>query len=391
MKKSVKPITALFLVMSLFLSLSITGCSQVPNDLPSELVSVDFEDLQSTGVSDPQDSTTNGSDDTEADDESSRAYKRLLSLGNGNVLYDAEDGVEYNGGTLELPCTVKYSCQAEEITEPRSVGCLVAINGVLQKVSCGEQKDEYMYIESFEKDDFRIENGQYVSSKQIKLSFEPQINEEDKELTKLQLSVIVVDSPLFRLEPECPRAFLIHTTGASHVLTLTLNSPITNYTEDKISKDGFTELELTKEVAKEYSTMVNVDSRNLAGNTAPFVNVDADGYSSFCFDENGKLNLGFITSVLDDMALGRYLVSMFVNGSPHTFPDGSMYKSVDMVPGKLYVYEAEDFSGILNECDTIVFLPVACLRDDGKCIINHSIQAHAILPKDKEGFETPEH
>ena len=60
-----------------------------------------------------------------------------------------------------------------------------------------------------------------------------------------------------------------------------------------------------------------------------------------------------------------------------------MYKSVDMVPGKLYVYEAEDFSGILGECDTITFLPVACLRDDGKRIMSNSVSAEAVLPKDK--------
>lgn len=382
MKKFVKPITALFL------ALSITGCSSSPDELPSELVSVDFGGSQSAEISASQ---NDSSEEVKPDDDYAKALEKLLSLGNGNVSCNADGNVEYNGGVMELSCTIKQSCNSEEAFTDVSTGCLIAINGVLQKISCGEQKDEYMYIQTFEKDDFSKENEQYVSRKRIKISFEPQINEEDKELTKLQLSVISVDNPLFRLQPECPKAFLMHRTGTSHVLSLTLNSPITNYTEDKISKDGFTELELTKEVANEYSTMVNIASRNLAGDTAPFVNVDADGYSSFCFDENGKLNLGFITSVIDDMSQSRYLISMFVNGSPHTFPDGSMYKSVDMVPGKLYVYETKDFSGILNECDTIVFLPVACLRDDGKCIINHSTPAHAILPKDKEGFETPAH
>ena len=80
---------------------------------------------------------------------------------------------------------------------------------------------------------------------------------------------------------------------------------------------------------------------------------------------------------------GRYLVSMFVNGTPHAFPDGSIYKSIDMKPGKLYVYEAQDFSEILGECDTIVFLPVACLRDDGKCIMSHTVQSESIWPKDR--------
>ena len=394
MKKSlIKSTTA-----ALFLSLCITGCAGTPDELPSELVSVDFGGSQSAEISVPQDSTTNDSTAAEPEDKTAKARKQLELLGNGNVTCEVENALEYDGGTLELPCTVKYDCGTKETPESMSTGCLIAINGVLQKLSCGEQKDTYMYIETFSPEDDISTDSQYRAQKQFTLSFEPQINEADKELTKLQLTVITIDNPLFRLEPEWPFAYLVHIAGTSSVHTITLNSPITKYTEDKISGDGFTELELTKEVAKEYSTMVNIASRNLAGNTAPFVNVDADGYSSFCFDENGKLNLGFITSVCDDselsyqfMAQGRYLVSMFVNGSPHPFPDGSMYKSVDMAPGKLYVYEAEDFSGILSECDTIVFLPVACLRDDGKRIMTDTVMAHAILPKDKEGFETPEH
>lgn len=372
---------------ALILALCTAGCSSSPDELPSELVSVDFGGSQSAEISTLQ---NDSSEEVKPDDDYAKALEKLMSLGNGLVSCNADGNVEYNGGVMELSCTIKQSCNSEEAFTDVSTGCLIAINGVLQKISCGEQKDEYMYIQTFEKDDFSKENEQYVSHKRIKLSFEPQINEEDKELTKLQLSVISVSNPLFRLQPECPNAFLMHRTGTSHVLTLTLNSPITNYTDDKISKDGFTELELTKEVTNEYANMVNIGSKHLAGNTAPFVNVGADGYSSFCFDENGKLDLGFITSVREDsetscqfMAQGRYLISMFVNGSPHTFPDGSMYKSVDMVPGKLYVYETTDFSGILNECDTIVFLPVACLRDDGKSIMTDTVTARAILPKDK--------
>ncbi len=377
--------------VALFLSLCITGCAGTPDKLPSELVSVDFGGSQSAEISVPQDSTTNDSTAAEPEDKAAKPRKQLELLGNGNVICNINGNVDYDGGALELSCTVKYDCSTKETPESMSTGCLIAINGVLQKFSCEDQKDTYMYIETFSPEDDISTDSQYRAQKQFTLSFEPQINEEDKDLTKLQLTVITVDNPLFRLKPEWPFAYLVHRTATSHVLTMTLNSPITNYTENNISGDGFTELELTKEVAKEYSTMVNVDSRNLSGNTAPFVNVDADGYSSFCFDENGKLNLGFITSVCDDMAQGRYLISMFVNGSPHPFPDGSMYKSVDMVPGKLYVYEAEDFSGILSECDSIVFLPVACLRDDGKRIMTETVMAHAILPKDKEGVGTPEH
>ena len=119
-------------------------------------------------------------------------------------------------------------------------------------------------------------------------------------------------------------------------------------------------------------------------------NVDSENRSHFMFDESGKLDLGFITSVSEDgefkfemSSQGRYLVSMFVNGAPHAFPDGSIYKSIYMKPGKLYVYEAQDFSKILGECDTIVFLPVACLRDDGKCIMSATVQSEAIWPKDR--------
>lgn len=266
----------------------------------------------------------------------------------------------------------------------------IAINGVLQKISYGEQKDQYMYVQTYEKDDFIKENEDYTARKKITISFEPQINEKDKDLTKLQLTVISVDNPLFRLQPEYPVGFLMHRAATCTVRTLTLNSPITNYTKDEISESGITELDLTDEVIEKYSEMANIAPKAITENTRPFANVDSEYHSHFNFDENGKLDLGFITSVSEDgefdyemSSQGRYLVSMFVNGTPHAFPDGSIYKSIDMKPGKLYVYEAQDFSKILGECDTIVFLPVACLRDDGKCIMSHTVQSEAIWPKDK--------
>ena len=247
-----------------------------------------------------------------------------------------------------------------------------------------------MYVQTYGKDDFIKENERYTSLKKITFSFEPQINEKDKDLTKLQLTIITVDNPLFRLQPEYPLGYLIHRAGTSHVLKMSLNSPITNYTKDKISESGITELDLTDEVIEKYSEMANISPKAITENTRPFANVDPEYHSHFNFDENGKLDLGFITSVSEDgefdfemSSQGRYLVSMFVNGTPHAFPDGSIYKSIDMKPGKLYVYEAEDFSEILGECDTIVFLPVACLRDDGKCIMSETVQAESIWPKDK--------
>ena len=144
MKKFVKPITALFL------ALSITGCSSSPDELPSELVSVDFGGSQSAEISASQ---NDSSEEVKPDDDYAKALEKLLSLGNGLVSCNADGNVEYNGGVMELSCTIKQSCNSEEAFTDVSTGCLIAINGVLQKISCGEQKDEYMYIQTFEKDD----------------------------------------------------------------------------------------------------------------------------------------------------------------------------------------------------------------------------------------------
>ena len=378
MKKLLKPLTASFL------ALIISGCSSAPEAISGGLVSADFEISQSTDISASQNDRSE--EDLTPEERSAKAREKLISLGNGNVLCDIDDKVdtvEYNGGIMELPCSI------ESFTDV-STGCLIAINGVLQKISYGEQKDQYMYVQTYEKDDFIKENEDYTARKKITLSFEPQINEKDKDLTKLQLTIITVDNPLFRLQPEYPVGFLMHRAATSHVLKMSLNSPITNYTKDKISESGITELDLTDEVIEKYSEMANIAPKAITENTRPFANVDSEYHSHFNFDENGKLDLGFITSVSEDgefdceiSSQGRYLVSMFVNGAPHAFPDGSIYKSIDMKPGKLYVYEAQDFSKILGECDTIVFLPVACLRDDGKCIMSHTVQSEAIWPKDR--------
>lgn len=385
MKKLLKPLTASFL------ALIISGCSSAPEAISGGLVSADFEISQSADISASQNDRSE--EDLTPEEKSAKAREKLISLGNGNVLCDIDDKVdtvEYNGGIMELPCSIEQSCKSEESFTDVSTGCLIAINGVLQKISYGEQKDQYMYVQTYEKDDFIKENEDYTARKKITLSFEPQINEKDKDLTKLQLTVISVDNPLFRLQPEYPLGYLIHRAGTSHVLKMSLNSPITNYTKDEISESGITELDLTDEVIEKYSEMANIAPKAITENTRPFANVDSENRSHFMFDENGKLDLGFITSVSEDgefdyemSSQGRYLVSMFVNGTPHAFPDGSIYKSIDMKPGKLYVYEAQDFSEILGECDTIVFLPVACLRDDGKCIMSHTVQSEAIWPKDK--------
>lgn len=385
MKKLLKPLTASFL------ALIISGCSSAPEAISGGLVSADFEISQSTDISASQNDRSE--EDLTPEERSAKAREKLISLGNGNVLCDIDDKVdtvEYNGGIMELPCSIEQSCKSEESFTDVSTGCLIAINGVLQKISYGEQKDQYMYVQTYEKDDFIKENEDYTARKKITLSFEPQINEKDKDLTKLQLTIITVDNPLFRLQPEYPVGFLMHRAATSHVLKMSLNSPITNYTKDKISESGITELDLTDEVIEKYSEMANIAPKAITENTRPFANVDSEYHSHFNFDENGKLDLGFITSVSEDgefdceiSSQGRYLVSMFVNGAPHAFPDGSIYKSIDMKPGKLYVYEAQDFSKILGECDTIVFLPVACLRDDGKCIMSHTVQSEAICPKDR--------
>lgn len=385
MKKLLKPLTASFL------ALIISGCSSAPEAISDGLVSADFEISQSTDISASQNDRSE--ENLTREEIAAKAREKLISLGNGNVLCDIDDNVhtvEYNGGVMELPCSIEQSCKSEESFTDVSTGCLIAINGVLQKISYGEQKDQYMYVQTYEKDDFIKENEDYTARKKITLSFEPQINEKDKELTKLQLTIITVDNPLFRLQPEYPLGYLIHRAATSHVLKMTLNTPITNYTKDEISESGITELDLTDEVIEKYSEMANIAPKAITENTRPFANVDSENRSHFNFDENGKLDLGFITSVSEDgefdceiSSQGRYLVSMFVNGTPHAFPDGSIYKSIDMKPGKLYVYEAQDFSEILGECDTIVFLPVACLRDDGKCIMSHTVQSEAIWPKDK--------
>lgn len=345
MKKLLKPLTVLFL------SLIISGCSSAPEAISDGLVSADFEISQSADISASQNDRSE--EDLTPEERSAKAREKLISLGNGNVLCDIDDKVdtvEYNGGVMELPCSIEQSCKSEESFTDVSTGCLIAINGVLQKISYGEQKDQYMYVQTYEKDDFIKENEDYTARKKITFSFEPQINEKDKDLTMLQLTIITVDNPLFRLQPEYPLGYLIHRAATSHVLKMTLNSPITNYTKDIISESGITELDLTDEVIEKYSEMANIAPKAITENTRPFANVDSEYHSHFNFDENGKLDLGFITSVSEDgefdfeiSSQGRYLVSMFVNGAPHAFPDGSIYKSIDMKPGKLYVYEAQDF------------------------------------------------
>lgn len=159
-KKLLKPLTASFL------ALIISGCSSAPEAISGGLVSADFEISQSTDISASQNDRSE--EDLTPEERSAKAREKLISLGNGNVLCDVDDNVdtvEYNGGIMELPCSIEQSCKSEESFTDVSTGCLIAINGVLQKISYGEQKDQYMYVQTYEKDDFIKENEDYTARK----------------------------------------------------------------------------------------------------------------------------------------------------------------------------------------------------------------------------------
>ena len=61
----------------------------------------------------------------------------------------------------------------------------------------------------------------------------------------------------------------MHRAATCTVRTLTLNSPITNYTKDEISESGITELDLTDEVIEKYSEMANIAPKAITEIHAP--------------------------------------------------------------------------------------------------------------------------
>ena len=159
-QKLLKPLTASFL------ALIISGCSSAPEAISGGLVSADFEISQSADTSASQNDCSE--ENLTREEISAKASERLMSVGNGNVLCDVDDNVdtvEYNGGVMELPCNISHSCKSEQGFTEASTGCLIAINGVLQKISYGEQKDQYMYVQAYEKDDFVKENEHYAAYK----------------------------------------------------------------------------------------------------------------------------------------------------------------------------------------------------------------------------------
>ena len=164
MKKLLKPLTASFF------ALIISGCSSAPEAISDGLVSADFEISQSADTSASQNDCSE--ENLTREEISAKASERLMSVGNGNVLCDVDDNVdtvEYNGGVMELPCSIEQSCKSEKSFTDVSTGCLIAINGVLQKISYGDQKDQYMYVQTYEKDDFVKENEHYAAYKKSHL------------------------------------------------------------------------------------------------------------------------------------------------------------------------------------------------------------------------------
>lgn len=135
MKKLFKPLTASFL------ALIISGCSSAPEAISDGLVSADFEISQSTDISASQNDRSE--EDLTPEERSAKAREKLISLGNGNVLCDIDDKVdtvEYNGGVMELPCSIEQSCKSEESFTDVSTGCLIAIKAYFRKYHTASKK-----------------------------------------------------------------------------------------------------------------------------------------------------------------------------------------------------------------------------------------------------------
>lgn len=370
----------MFLIFfGIILLISFSGCSQNINSSQSNSNSDNYV------VSDPFEN--NSEEKTPAQ----KAIADIENLGVGNILYELPEkdsvddfNIEYNGGVISLPVVFQYTnSNYEELPEKMSVGCAVAINGILQRIKTSDNSEDYVYVADFSpSDNTSGRKDKYIAEKSEMLIFEPEILEKDKDLDKLQISLISIQNPHHIMTTDYIDFFSRHSTTTSLVMSLTLNSPIKKYTEATISEDGYSVIENDNKTDKKYGEMCWINSFKI-GITSIYSNINSDGKSDYSFDNNGKMKIGFVSSVGKDSGLdvpiserGDYLIAFFLNGKPHPYPDGSMYKSVYMEPDKLYVFEEMDFTDIVKPTDGVAFFPIPQIRNDGK--FSHSSRINPV-------------
>lgn len=126
------------------------------------------------------------------DENQTKALYNLLSIGGTLARFGSDDvPYEYNGSPVTIPVTL--TAGDENLTE-WSVGVMCNINGIMQKLTSGDQTDKTMIIME------DLSPGETIT---FDITFDPIISAEDADKEKIKIAFMTVHNPTFQAAEEC--------------------------------------------------------------------------------------------------------------------------------------------------------------------------------------------
>ena len=300
-----------FILIMFMSALTLTACADSNNN--ESLLTDPFDNTASTPV------TTDSHDPGISDENPTREHLALLSQG-GYRCEVIEDQLKYNGDTVKFTVSMEAS---EECKANISIGISCYINGVPQKLSCGDKKDQTVLIEK----DF--EPGDDLT---LNIDFDPVVSEEDADKEELPFTFVTYYNPDYT-----PTDEYLSFGNLRDGIALT-KKIIFNEKPDTIliqNENNYTELLRTKENINKFDGILTLYTDSETRTKEAFQNGKHAG-SILRVDENGVIDFSL---VLDNYNEDEYIFSLLKNNEPVKFNDGNDLVKINIKSEHIYVVD----------------------------------------------------
>ncbi|MBP3921783.1 MAG: hypothetical protein J6D27_02340 [Ruminiclostridium sp.] len=276
--------------------------------------------------------------------------------------------IDYNGGKVRFNFEMKQSLNAKIIPDAISFGWYITVNGVLQNITVNGKEQGEIYIHRLVKGvDYNSSDASYS----LDFEFEPVIAEADKGKNKLEISLVQISNPDFRVDPIYPECSNLHANVVFATRILNVNTEL-KVKDIKKSETQYTEELMTVDVLKKHPEIVfNLNS----GSKAEIIDEDRSE-QVIRADKNGEVKLG---AVISGNKNEKIRLLFLVNGIPTKLSDGSEYIEIDVRSGYLYEIKPDKILNV-KPYDSIDILIMHCLDESEETHMSCSAFPSVILP-----------
>ncbi|MBQ8791654.1 MAG: hypothetical protein IJZ51_10115 [Ruminiclostridium sp.] len=279
--------------------------------------------------------------------------------------------IDYNGGKVRFHFEMKQSLNAKKIPDAISNGWYITVNGVLQNITVNGKEQGEIYIHRLVKGvDYNSSDASYS----LDFEFEPVIAEADKGKNKLEISLVQISNPDFRVDPVYPECSNLHANIVFATRILNVNTEL-KVKDIKKSETQYTEELMTVEVLKKHPEIgFNLNS----GIKAEIIDEDRSE-QVIRADKNGEIKLGAV--IVSGNKNEKIRLLFLVNGIPTKLSDGSEYVEIDARSGYLYEIKPDKILNV-KPYDSIDVLIMHCLDESEKTHMSNTFRPTVIMPYD---------